>query len=51
MKSILKIKTTKSNKKVKDPEAPKRYRTAYILFTIEKRNQVKVIYFIFILNE
>jgi hypothetical protein len=33
----------KTTKKVKDPNAPKRNRTAYILFTIEKRQHVKVI--------
>ena len=36
--------TTKktSNKRTKDPNAPKRYRTAYILFSAEKREEVKV---------
>ncbi|CAF2383184.1 unnamed protein product [Rotaria sp. Silwood2] len=31
----------KLNKKPKDPKAPKRYRSAYILFSIEKRHQIK----------
>ncbi len=34
---------SKSTKKTKDPKAPKRHRSAYILFSMEKRNQVKVI--------
>ncbi|CAF0768593.1 unnamed protein product [Rotaria sp. Silwood1] len=38
---MAKSNTMKSNKKSKDPKAPKRYRSAYILFSIEKRNQVK----------
>jgi hypothetical protein len=37
-----------SNKKTKDPNAPKRYRTAYILFSIEKRDEIKVMNFHFI---
>jgi len=32
-----------SNKKTKDPNAPKRFRTAYILFSVEKREEIKVI--------
>jgi hypothetical protein len=40
-----KTKTSKSNKKTKDPKASKRHRTAYILFSIEKCDQVKVIIF------
>ncbi|CAF2751791.1 unnamed protein product [Rotaria sp. Silwood2] len=36
-----------SNKRTKDPNAPKRYRTAYILFSVEKRDEIKVC----ILNE
>ena len=39
---------SKSNKKTKDPKAPKRHRTAYILFSIEKRHQIKVIIYIYI---
>jgi hypothetical protein len=35
-----------SSKKTKDPNAPKRFRTAYILFSVEKRDEVKVIFFI-----
>jgi hypothetical protein len=35
-----------SSKKTKDPNAPKRFRTAYILFSVEKRDEVKVIIFI-----
>jgi hypothetical protein len=35
-------KTSKSSKKVKDPKAPKRHRSAYILFSIDKRHQIKV---------
>ncbi len=34
--------TSKSNKKSKDPKAPKRHRSAYILFSIDKRKQIKV---------
>ncbi|CAF3357887.1 unnamed protein product [Rotaria sp. Silwood1] len=30
-----------SNKRNKDPNAPKRYRTAYILFSVEKRDEIK----------
>ncbi|CAF3440333.1 unnamed protein product, partial [Rotaria sp. Silwood2] len=30
-----------SNKRTKDPNAPKRYRTAYILFSVEKRDEIK----------
>jgi hypothetical protein len=37
---------SKSNKKTKDPKAPKRHRTAYMLFSIEKRHQIKVIIYI-----
>ncbi|CAF1072551.1 unnamed protein product [Adineta steineri] len=35
--------TTKrtTKKKAKDPNAPKRFRTAYILFSVEKREEVK----------
>ncbi|CAF0957020.1 unnamed protein product [Rotaria sordida] len=38
---MTKSKTIKSNKKSKDPKAPKRYRSAYILFSIDKRYQIK----------
>jgi len=38
-------KSKKSSKKTKDPNAPKRFRTAYILFCVEKREEVKVIIF------
>jgi hypothetical protein len=31
-----------STRKTKDPDAPKRYRTAYLLFSADKRNEVKV---------
>jgi hypothetical protein len=34
-----------SNRKTKDPNAPKRFRTAYILFCVEKRDEIEVIYF------
>jgi hypothetical protein len=37
---------SKSNKKTKDQKALKRHRTAYILFSIEKRHQIKVIIYI-----
>ncbi|UJR10849.1 hypothetical protein I4U23_015037 [Adineta vaga] len=30
-----------SKKKAKDPNAPKRFRTAYILFSVEKREEIK----------
>jgi len=30
-----------SNKRTKDPNAPKRFRTAYILFSVEKRDEIK----------
>nr|AMP82821.1 phosphonoacetaldehyde hydrolase [Adineta vaga complex sp. C JFF-2016]AMP82823.1 phosphonoacetaldehyde hydrolase [Adineta vaga complex sp. C JFF-2016]AMP82824.1 phosphonoacetaldehyde hydrolase [Adineta vaga complex sp. C JFF-2016]AMP82825.1 phosphonoacetaldehyde hydrolase [Adineta vaga complex sp. C JFF-2016]AMP82826.1 phosphonoacetaldehyde hydrolase [Adineta vaga complex sp. C JFF-2016] len=30
-----------SKKKAKDPNAPKRFRTAYILFSVEKRDEIK----------
>ena len=33
-----------SKKRAKDPHAPKRYRTAYLLFSAEKREQVKVMF-------
>jgi hypothetical protein len=39
-----------SKKKAKDPNAPKRFRTAYILFSVEKRDEIKVIIFIFYLS-
>jgi len=39
-KSATPVKKT-STKKAKDPNAPKRFRSAYILF--EKREQIKVI--------
>ncbi len=35
-------KNSKSNKKSKDPKAPKRHRSSYILFSIDKRQQIKV---------
>jgi hypothetical protein len=35
-------KNSKLNKKSKDPKAPKRHRSAYILFSIDKRQQIKV---------
>jgi hypothetical protein len=40
-KSTTSVKKT-SKKRAKDPNAPKRFRTAYILFCVEKRNEVKV---------
>jgi hypothetical protein len=47
MSKTITLKTTTatkktSNKRTKDPNAPKRYRTAYILFSVEKREEVKV---------
>jgi hypothetical protein len=33
-----------SNKRTKDPNAPKRFRTAYILFSVEKRDEIKVLF-------
>jgi len=41
-KSATPVKKT-STKKAKDPNAPKRFRSAYILFSAEKREQIKVI--------
>jgi len=35
-------KNSKSNKKSKDSKAPKRYRSSYILFSLDKRQQIKV---------
>ncbi len=35
-------KNSKLNKKSKDPKAPKRHRSAYILFSVDKRQQIKV---------
>ena len=43
-----KTSTSKSTKKTKDSKAPKRHRSAYILFSMEKRSQVKVIIYLFI---
>jgi hypothetical protein len=46
-KTITSSKSKKtSTKKGKDPNAPKRYRTGYLLFSAEKRDEVKVIIFI-----
>lgn len=41
-KTVTSSKSKTSSKKTKDPNAPKRYRTAYILFSVEKRNEIKV---------
>jgi hypothetical protein len=40
-KSILSSETVKKSKKSKDPNAPKRAKTSYILFCVSKRDEIK----------
>lgn len=37
----IEIKNSNKHKKIKDPDAPKKYKTAYIFFNIEKINEHK----------